>query len=473
MDSSPEAARPSAAKKSRTPRHAAPLRSEQDVASARKTPSAKSGSGAKAHDKGKDRDDASDGASADSRQRKNRQDARLAQGIEDEDVEVLEDARRQAREEAEEREEHKGRSGRQHMTYVLPPKDSHRVENLRSWRVVEKGTKGAAATSKLCQYIRITGQFGADAQTASAPQSRPDVAQAVQTATLSTAGGLLTGTSHGNTDSYQAAAENWVLEHFSNVVESDPDSDIAKYVQEIRRWERVGKLKPEEDDEEIMREAAVPLIPMPENLCLTLFTACLTPKSQKVGGGKVPGLARERKESDMGRQIGFPGLNHFDQAITQMHRLVGLESPTERPIVDQYRLHARKKHKTKHHQYICFDSDMPLIYEAVMKHERWSQVEKIRNWALILYTAYHGHRKIEMGTYCPDITDLKAPTDAGNWEQKAPFFGEPKHLEITSRVWKGHAEDMDERPLILWRNPSDARFCVGDFVLIHSIVYLE
>jgi len=468
MDPPPAPGRRAPAKKARAARQrasSAAVKSDKELASHKEGSSSAKAQDLESltRDKGKARANGSDAGSADSRPRKDPHEARMAVGMEEEDVEALEDARREQREEAAEKEAHRFRSGRKHMLFVLPPPDAHRVENLRKWRVVPAKTKGSVATSRLVQHIRTTGQFEADTRPASARSSRPDIVQAVQHATLSTAAGLLTGTSHGNTDSYQAAAENWFLEHYSDVVESEPDSDIAKYIQEIRRWEMVGKLNPEHDEEMIKKEAAKPLLAMPEDLCLNLFIACITSKSETIGRGHVPGLARERRDSDMNRQIGFPALNHFDQAITQMHRICGLESPTERPKVDQFRLMCRKKHKTKHHMYICFDSDMPLLHEAVMKHERWSEVEKVRNWALLLYTAYHGHRKIEMGAYCPDITDLKAPTDAGNWEQKAPFFGEPKHLEITSRVWKGHAEEMDERTLILWRNPSDARFCVGEF----------
>ena len=349
-----------------------------------------------------------------------------------------------------------------HAIFVRPPDEPQKVMNLHKWKRVEKEADGAVRTSMLVQAFRIMRQFGAGTL-ANAPESRPDILQTIQEVTMSTARGLLTGTSHGNTVSYFAQMECWVLEHVGDVEEGEPESEIGRYISEIRRWESIGKLDPEHDEEEIKKEAARPIMPMPVSLVLMLYQACLRPKSELAGN--VPGLARERTAKDGMRQIGFPTLNAFDQAITAMHKLCGLPSPTDDPVACKFRLDARKKHKTRHHQYLCFQSDLPLIHEAVMKHETWSNAEKVRNWTMLLFTAIGGRRKTEVGSYCPDVSDLSVPKDASNWEQKAPVFTEPKHLEIKQRIWKGHSEEEEATELIMWRNPADSRFCVVTWLI--------
>jgi hypothetical protein len=98
-----------------------------------------------------------------------------------------------------------------------------------------------------------------------------------------------------------------------------------------------------------------------------------------------------------------------------------------------------------------------------MNHQKWTDVEKVRNWALILYLAMGGHRKIEAGSYCPDACHLSAPLDVENWEKQATHM--PKHLEIICPLWKGHQARIEEDPFIIWRNPCDSRFCPVTWIL--------
>ena len=98
--------------------------------------------------------------------------------------------------------------------------------------------------------------------------------------------------------------------------------------------------------------------------------------------------------------------SHFDQAITQIHLLCNLPSPTNLPLTIKFRMDARKHHRTKHHGYICPDIDLPLMYEAVQKHPKWSAVEKVHKWALALTTFCLGKRCSEQATYCPDVAGV-------------------------------------------------------------------
>ena len=96
---------------------------------------------------------------------------------------------------------------------------------------------------------------------------------------------------------------------------------------------------------------------------------------------------------------------------------------------------------------------------CVLIPEHWLLLP-VRNWFLILFMALHGHRCSEAGAYCPDAKDIKVPQEPENWERGPD--GLPKHLEITYRWWKGHSERSEEGAFIMWRNPLDARFCLGE-----------
>ena len=266
-------------------------------------------------------------SSAQGRKRKHRK--KTGTDVQDEDAPDAEDAdagnraKEAFEEELERRQETYRRSGFKHAIYVQTPEDP---EKLHEYKVVEKGTPGARTSGRLFQMWRVSGQVGAVME---APSSRPDIAQSMKYMSTTQASAILTGQSKSGVAEYWASVENWVLEHLGDVLNSDPQDPIGRYVAEIKRWERVAKMDPEHDEDAIVSEMAKEIMAMPEQIVNLLFEACLTPRSEKLRGGVIPGLARERLDSDgPGCQIGYPTLVHFDQAINAVHRLLELPSPT-------------------------------------------------------------------------------------------------------------------------------------------------
>ena len=50
-------------------------------------------------------------------------------------------------------------------------------------------------------------------------------------------------------------------------------------MKETRRWEEVGRLNPEQDEDKIEEAKKTAILPMPEALVMMLYHACLRPSS--------------------------------------------------------------------------------------------------------------------------------------------------------------------------------------------------
>ena len=263
--------------------------------------------------------------------------------------------------------------------YVKPP-PTPTLQNINQWTVVDKTEPGAVLSSRIVQSWRKSGRIGP--RTASAPESRPEINHVLDRFSSARAQGLLLGTSHNKNGIYQAHCEQFALKYFTSVYDDEKDqpvdkqSSICLYIAYLLKCEEVCKMDPIAQAAAIQEHADLPIVALPEEIVSCLFDACMRQKTD-VNEAGIHGLARERTKKDPATApIGFPTLLAFDQAITSIHSFAGLPTPSDLPAPRDFRMRARKQHVTKHHQWLDFDTDLELMYEAVMKSQ-WTTVEKV------------------------------------------------------------------------------------------------
>ncbi len=111
---------------------------------------------------------------------------------------------------------------------------------------------------------------------------------------------------------------------------------------------------------------------------------------------------------------------------------------------------------------ICLDlaEALPRLFDANFLDSSLSYLERIRNWCLTLIIINILGRPSELSDYSPVVEELEAASTTGPTAARGAD-GFLSHVKLVLNCWKGqHINSPKRYPLMLARNPLDAKFCV-------------